>query len=729
MREVISNIPHQRASTTTADGDNLPERGDDERIISRISSANNEKAQHEEAPVTQKLPNDRQLSSKSLHGASSHASAPKRERSLRLSLGPSAASTTSTASITTISTTGPNPVLSSSRLRVYKSNNKAWVTREIAALDFLLGIPLQSERNIVHHGWRQQQGLDLLEQDEGSENSSREETKAEILEPPTALPISERTAETSNFQSGPTPQGRWWEKWISNPNQKTAELSNRRGLDGNVEEEELEQPTMTDRSRTADFGGRAKPHHHHHSQQHQVVPAYAPGRRLDGDEAFQIQIPLKVDTITRQRSIARLAATREWEVSVAHGIGKKGTSATGQNDSHPNHPPMLDGRLFFSASSGYPIGVFSLLKYEPKKEEAARRRKKLEARGGGGTQFFIMPERDWRGISYRSLLKVSHRKHKRTRRRLEQSGENVVFDRFRSSSDSLDLKNSEEDEEDDDSSDDGESCRDTYVPGLLDDPDMVQGRHRNVMIGDRSTGCIVASTIQFVRPELLKEDLNKQFRERFDGYEPPKSQRMYIGAKIVDGSYTLIDPDDRDESTVKDDNGVSRQRFSSAASISSSDGGKETIRMPPSLTLSKIRSIKHQALVAAVKARLEIGTVALAYVYFERLCLDCRVDKSNRRLSFAACLLLSIKINEAHVGLVMRKDDEEEQAESSEKAISKKGIKSLIRPTKKSSTMFASILEFFTQEWSISLKHLFAAVRLTRFHESVAFKQEKLCVV
>ena len=45
------------------------------------------------------------------------------------------------------------------------------------------------------------------------------------------------------------------------------------------------------------------------------------------------------------------------------------------------------------------------------------------------------------------------------------------------------------------------------------------------MIGDRVTGGIVSSNIQFVKPELLKADLNKQFRERFDGWEPPKSQR------------------------------------------------------------------------------------------------------------------------------------------------------------------------------------------------------------
>jgi hypothetical protein len=237
------------------------------------------------------------------------------------------------------------------------------------------------------------------------------------------------------------------------------------------------------------------------------------------------------------------------------------------------------------------------------------------------------------------------------------------------------------------------------------------------MIGDRTTGCIVSSTISFVKPKLLKADLNKQFRERFEGWEPPKSQRKYIGARVIDGIYTLLDLG-IDDNSVATPNKVSDQQNSSnliaQGPISSSPRKRqnstssikeETIRMPPSLTLSKIRSLKQQALHAAVKARLEISTVALAIVYFERLCLNCRVDKSNRRLSFAACLLLAIKINEAHVGLVMT----HEGKESSSKNTATTRIQSLYRPTKKSSTMFASLLEFFTQEWDISLKHLFAA--------------------
>ena len=97
--------------------------------------------------------------------------------------------------------------------------------------------------------------------------------------------------------------------------------------------------------------------------------------------------------------------------------------------------------------------------------------------------------------------------------------------------------------------------------------------------------------------------------------------------------------------------------------------------------------------------------MALSICYFERLCLDCRVDKSNRRLSFAACLLLAMKINEAHVGLVMTKEGDE----VAKNTTTTNRLQSFVRPTKKSSNMFASLLEFFTQEWDISLKHLFKA--------------------
>lgn len=227
------------------------------------------------------------------------------------------------------------------------------------------------------------------------------------------------------------------------------------------------------------------------------------------------------------------------------------------------------------------------------------------------------------------------------------------------------------------------------------------------MIGDSGIGPIVASTIQFVDPALLKEELNKQFRDRFDGWEPPKSARKYIGAKVIQGNYVLIDPlDDTDEHSLE----RRRKGPGSVASISTNsatDAPQDIIRMPPSLTLSKIRSLKRQALQAAVNSNLNIGTLALACVYFERLCLDCRVDKTNRRLSFAACILLASKWSEPNVGLVMKEAAADGKLEDGKGEATK--WQSLVRPNKGSSKMFASLLYFFTEGWNLSLKNLFSA--------------------
>jgi hypothetical protein len=569
---------------------------------------------------------------------------------------PSGASTPVSSSITT----------SSSVKRIYRTAGDKWVTRDIAALDFMLGIPLQAEAEIVHSGWLLQQqhesedgGGGGLNNNNNNNNNSSDHShqdykrQEDVLEPPSMS------------------TGRWWEKWVN-----AGELAVQ-GQQIAAEAAELERPNHTEKGGTRTGTASSTPN----KNRGVVVPAYAPGRRLEGDEAVRIQIPLTTDTVTRQKYIARQAALREWELGTAHGLNS-------------NHPPMLDGRVFFSAAGSYPVSVFSLLRYEPKKEEAALRRQKLEARGGGGTQF-VMPARDWRGISYRSLLP----------RRVEKK--NRFFNRFLAEDEDEDGSQNADpkDKEDDDSSVGTNTSdeSDEYVPGILDDPEMVLGRHRNVMIGDRVTGPIVSSTIQFVKPQLLKADLNKQFRERFDGWEPPRSQRKFIGARVVDGVYTLMDPGDEYEDRSLDR--PTRKRVGSIASMNSANEGpkEKTVRMPPSLTLSKIRSVKHQTLLAAVKAQLEIGTVALACVYFERLCLDCRVDKSNRRLSFAACLLLAAKLNEPNVGLVMRR----EQSSGEENMTAR--LTSSARPNKRSSTMFASLLEFFTQEWSLSLKHLFDA--------------------
>jgi hypothetical protein len=68
--------------------------------------------------------------------------------------------------------------------------------------------------------------------------------------------------------------------------------------------------------------------------------------------------------------------------------------------------------------------------------------------------------------------------------------------------------------------------------------------------------------------------------------------------------------------------------------------------LEPSITLTKIRSIKSQLIQVALECRLELGSVALAFVYFEKLILARIVNKSNRKVIAAACLLLAVKAHD-----------------------------------------------------------------------------------
>ncbi|XP_068118713.1 CDK5 and ABL1 enzyme substrate 2 isoform X2 [Hyperolius riggenbachi] len=63
------------------------------------------------------------------------------------------------------------------------------------------------------------------------------------------------------------------------------------------------------------------------------------------------------------------------------------------------------------------------------------------------------------------------------------------------------------------------------------------------------------------------------------------------------------------------------------------------------LTLSKIRSLKREMRNVAVECNLEPVTVAMSYVYFEKLVLQGKVNKQNRKLCVGACVLLAAKIS------------------------------------------------------------------------------------
>ncbi|XP_048878999.1 CDK5 and ABL1 enzyme substrate 2-like [Brienomyrus brachyistius] len=63
------------------------------------------------------------------------------------------------------------------------------------------------------------------------------------------------------------------------------------------------------------------------------------------------------------------------------------------------------------------------------------------------------------------------------------------------------------------------------------------------------------------------------------------------------------------------------------------------------LTLSKIRSLKREMRTVSEECGLQPVTVAMAFVYFEKLVLQGRLNKQNRKLVAAACVLLAAKIS------------------------------------------------------------------------------------
>ncbi|XP_054465086.1 CDK5 and ABL1 enzyme substrate 2 [Anoplopoma fimbria] len=63
------------------------------------------------------------------------------------------------------------------------------------------------------------------------------------------------------------------------------------------------------------------------------------------------------------------------------------------------------------------------------------------------------------------------------------------------------------------------------------------------------------------------------------------------------------------------------------------------------LTLSKIRSLKREMRVVGEDCGMQPVTIAMAFVYFEKLVLQGRLNKQNRKLVSAACILLAAKIS------------------------------------------------------------------------------------
>lgn len=130
------------------------------------------------------------------------------------------------------------------------------------------------------------------------------------------------------------------------------------------------------------------------------VTNIAGGKKLDGKIAPIISIPPQF-RYRMTRFNEQSAVIKNWEESVLRKVHLPHPS-----QSQPQGDGLLHSRAFFSRAHGYPICLMSVIGYAPEIEKA-RMEQKAEYILGANT--FKIPQRDWRGISYRHcFMQVRH---------------------------------------------------------------------------------------------------------------------------------------------------------------------------------------------------------------------------------------------------------------------------------------------------------------------------------
>jgi hypothetical protein len=213
----------------------------------------------------------------------------------------------------------------------------------------------------------------------------------------------------------------------------------------------------------------------------------APGRKLQGKSAPTGRIP----ALYRYKMLKmsdQSAVIRQWEASLLQDMEERHRKRIqNQQLQNPNKyanenassSSSSSSRLFYSRSRGYPNVVSSVIGYAPEKENA---RIEAERARNEGLQVFQLPTRDWRGVTYHTLLKSS---------REMQIKKGDVYDDMHA-----------------------------HDPDALDDPEMIHGAAKYVQLGDSKMGPVISSVILFVNHEELKQELNEQFRERHQELPP-----------------------------------------------------------------------------------------------------------------------------------------------------------------------------------------------------------------
>lgn len=309
-------------------------------------------------------------------------------------------------------------MLDSTKTQKHTSNAKRSTTRYMAALDFLLNIPLTNESKIKTIGMQH----------------------------------AKRIQQMQNLETGE--------------------------VDSEIAEEEENMLTQIQSQAMDDYLT---------SSSDQV------GRKLPGIAAPAIRIPIQqryyMTKITEQSAVVR-----HWEDQLL---------LTGPISTSTSPQPLLSSRMFISRARAYPMAVFSIIKYDISEEKAKLERMKADDKKG--LEAYDLPQRDWRGLSYKQLFKPM----------IQARSEDYWFEQGY-----------------------------MYDPSILDDPDMNHGSHKFVLgiiimlslslplhyiyyyyhplllEKNATTGPIISSIILFVTDKALKDDLNEQFRETHSNLPP-----------------------------------------------------------------------------------------------------------------------------------------------------------------------------------------------------------------
>ena len=324
------------------------------------------------------------------------------------------------------------------------------------------------------------------------------------------------------------------------------------------------------------------------------------------------------------------------------------------------------GRLFLSAQSSYPVLCFSVLNYDASTEKEAKRKRnalRLEAEKGRA-EMITVGKRGKQGVSYVDLFGGPMDLTKRlinsggattgagTKAGGTNSGRQKIRSKYGGGTNGTGLILSDENNMD---------MENVPATAAADALGQVEARSKDAasLINVQQQVSEEENEDEDIEAMLdnAKEDPGEGGVHRADHHGDHHGDHRGDRRHAI-GSVENYDPNFLDDGTIKQ--GKSRlitsgpsHRHSFLPYVKRSNLKDEINAqfrelhpwLPTSMSLSKIRTLKRESLEQWKKNDLELSTLALGIVYFERLVIKTLVMKTNRKLKFAACLFIAFKFN------------------------------------------------------------------------------------